>query len=571
MRIVDSRRLTGPNLQTRGPAAVAEVMLEHGETLERTVEVWEHELRGMLSSLGWSDHEIVARPFADRRGAALAFAAPIDALYAATEVNEWAIESATAICGGGPGSDPDAGRSALVVAIDRERHPAVVALAEAAYARGLPVLADDDAITIGLGRRSKTWPIDAVPGVDAVRWDALGSVPVVAITGTNGKTTCSRWLARIARIAGRVVGNTTTDGIAVDERIVELGDCTGPGAARELLRRREVELAVLETARGGLLRRGLVLDRIDAGAVLNVGDDHLGEYGVQTVAELAQTKAIVGRAVKPDGRVVLADDSAPVAALHGSFAASEVWFALSGEGPRTTEAIARGDEVWLVSGEGQIVRAYAGTREVVALVDDVALAAGGAARHNLANALAVAALATAIDLPREAIVAGLREFGRAPGDNPGRNERYAIDGVTLLLDFAHNVEALREEAAVVADLRREHADGRLLVAFGMAGDRSDEVLANLATEIAAMHPDVVIVYEQTAYLRGRELGEVPRILRAAFLAAGTPEGAIVEAGDQRDAIVRGLRRARPGDLFVLMPHTDRTIDPLELARAAAAG
>jgi cyanophycin synthetase len=189
-------------------------------------------------------------------------------------------------------------------------------------------------------------------------------------------------------------------------------------------------------------------------------------------------------------------------------------------------------------------------------VSEVTLAMAGAAPHNLANALGVAAVATGIGLPADAIVRALREFGRDPQDNPGRLERYVLDGVLVVLDFAHNLDGLRHQVDVIAALRHEQP-GRLLVSFGMAGDRSDGMLAALAAEIARMRPDRVIVRDLPEYLRGRMPGAVPAILRAAFARSGVDPRAIDETPDARSAIAAARRWARPGDMIAVFAHTER--------------
>jgi cyanophycin synthetase len=495
------------------------------------------------------------RPFADGRGAAVGFAAPFDALYAATEVNEWAIATATAVLHGVAPADARTDAERIAAMIAAERRPDLVLLERAATAHGLPMLLDEDGVTLGLGMHSRTWTLDAVPHPDAIDFALLGTIPVVAVTGTNGKTTCARWLARIFATAGQTTGHTSTDGIVVGTEVIEAGDCTGPGAARRLLRRTELEAAVLETARGGLLRRGFVLAHCDAALITNVSDDHLGEFGIQTTDELASVKAIIAGCVQPDGLVVLGADSPPLASRPWRFAAPQVWFALGPDNAKVRHHVQSGGEAWFVD-DGRIVRARGSKREPIIAVDDVALALGGVATHNIANALGVAAVATGLGLPPAAIVASLREFGRDVADNPGRLERYELGGVTIVLDFAHNLDGLRHQVDVVAALRRERP-GRLLVSFGMAGDRSDAMLAALAGEIARMRPDHVIVRDEPEYFRGRAPGEVPAILRAAFEKGGVDPSAIDETADERSAVTRARQWARPGDMIAVFAHTER--------------
>lgn len=556
MQLLDSRRLTGPNLQLRDPAAIAEIELGPDESVDAAIAAWDDAATQMLDAVGWSDATRFVRPFADGRGAAVGFAAPFDALYAATEVNEWALATAAAVLRGR--STPVLERHATRIAamIAAERRADLVLLERAATAHGLPMLFDEDGVTLGLGAHSRTWALDRVPHPDAIDFAMLGTIPVVAVTGTNGKTTCTRWLARIFASTGQTAGHTSTDGIFVGTELIEDGDCTGPGAARRLLRRTELDAAVLETARGGLLRRGFVLPHCDAALITNVSDDHLGEFGIQTMDELASVKAVVAGCVQPDGLVVLGADSPTLASRPWRFAAPQVWFALGPANPRVQRHLQSGGEAWFVDG-GMIVRARGSKRDAIVAVDDIALALGGIATHNIANALGVAAVATGLGLPAAAIAETLRDFGRDIADNPGRLERYELGGVTIVLDFAHNLAGLRHQVDVIAALRGERP-GRLLVSFGMAGDRSDAMLAALAGEIARMRPDHVIVRDMPDYLRGRGPGEVPAILRAAFVDGGVAPTAIDETPDERTAVTRARQWAQPGDMIAVFCHTERT-------------
>ncbi|MBC8073891.1 MAG: Mur ligase [Deltaproteobacteria bacterium] len=554
MEILDSRRLTGPNLQTRVPAAIAEIAFASDEPVDAAIEAWRAALARMLGALGWHSDPFV-RIFRDRSGAAIGFSAPFDVLYAATEINEWAISEANAVLAGRGQRDLERGAERIRTMIAEEARPDVVALVEEAHRRDVPELYDEDGFTLGLGAHSITWALDGVPTREQVPWDRLGSIPTVAVTGTNGKTTCARWIARTLQLAGFIAGNTSTDGISLDGRTIEDGDCTGPGAARRLLRRTELQIAVLEAARGGLLRRGFALPRCDVALVTNVGNDHIGEFGILDIEELAQVKAIVGHLVHPGGRVVLGADSDPVTRMRGRFAAPEVWFSLRADHPLVLDHLGNGGEAWWVE-DRAIVHGAGDHREQVIGTDDIELSLGGVAVHNLANALAVCAVVDALGIPRPTLVRALQQFGRDPHDNPGRLERYDVGGVQVVLDFAHNLDGLRRQAEVIAALRHQRS-GRFLVSFGMAGDRSDEMLAALAHEIAAMGPDRVIVRDMPDYLRGRVLGEVPDILRRAFVDAGVPPSAIDQAADERASVAHALAWARPGDTIAVFCHTER--------------
>lgn len=562
MEPVAARCLTGPNLYAPGPAAVAELELGPGEERAAALAAISRELQALAAALGVPAPALLHRGYGGR-GLAIAVEAPRADLEVAAATLERAIARAQA----GAQEPLEADVAAIRAIAAESANPALDALVAAADARGLPTLVDDEALTIGLGARGMTWPLEQLPEAGAIPWASLGAVPIALVTGTNGKTTSARLLARIARRAGFHVGNTSTDGIAIDEVVIDEGDWTGPGATRLLLRRPEVELAVLEVARGGLLRRGLAIQRAQAALITNVSADHLGEYGIDDLQTMAQVKAIVGGVVEPGGRVVLGADSPPLTRIDtGRFAAPIVYFALSPDNPTLAAHRRAGGEAWYVA-EGVIVEAAGGRESPLCAVRELPFTFGGAAAYNVQNALGAAACARALGLERAAIIDGLRSFASSAAENPGRINRFDLDGVGLVLDFAHNPAGVDAIAGVLAALR---GSGRLAIAIGMAGDRRDEDLDELVRALLDLRPDRVILREQPDYLRGRKLGEVPAVLRRALIARGLDPAAIVEAEDEVASIEGARAWARPGDLIVVLTHTQRGPVNALLARRARA-
>ncbi|HEY9445271.1 MAG TPA: Mur ligase family protein [Gemmatimonadales bacterium] len=549
MKLLDSRRVTGPGLLLDGPGAVVDVALD-APTRDRAIEAWREAATRMLAAVGWPDARLHSRYF--QGGATLGFTAPPDVLYTATELNEWAWASAAAtISGSGaPALEPDAAR--LRAALEVERNPALLAIRAAAGAHGVNFLAGEELVSVGSGAGVQVWPERELPDPAQVSWDRVHDVPIALVTGSNGKTTVVRLLAAMATEAGRAAGTTTTDGVALEGRFLEESDFSGPSGARMLLRRPEVETAVLETARGGLLRRGLAVEHAQAAVVTNIAADHLGEFGVQTLAELAETKLLVARAVGAGGRVVLnADD--PVLAKAGQRVAAELaWFTLDPANPIVRAHVAGGGTAALLDGTA-VVLIERGNRTVLASADTVPIALGGAARHNLANALAAAAAAGALGIDPGAIRRALERFGRSPEDNPGRANVIELGGVHLFLDYVHNPHGM---AALAAALERYPARRRLVL-LGQAGDRDDASIRELARAALALRPDRVVLKEMDAYLRGRAPGDVTRLMSSALIDAGYPGEAIAAAPTEVDAVRTALAWAEPGDLLVLAVHQDR--------------
>jgi cyanophycin synthetase len=545
MQLLDSRRLTGPNLLLDRAGAVLEVSLAPEEA-ETAVAAWRENVRRLLEAVGWEDEEIAVRRFPG--GASLAISAPIDALYAATEVNEWAWVAAEAALTGGTSRDLAEAAERLRAMIAEDANPALLALRDAAAAHGVSFLWDDNQASVGLGTGSSTWPAEALPAPASIDWSAVHDIPVLLVTGTNGKTTTVRLLGAIAAAAGKVPGITSTDHIEVGGEVVDRGDFSGPGGARTLLRDRRVEIAILETARGGMLRRGLAVTGAEAALVTNIAADHLGELGIMDVPALAEAKLVIAQAVRPGGRIVLNADDPELVAAAGRVAVPITWFSLDAASPRVLAHLAAGGDACCLE-DGFLVLARGAERTAVVRAEEIPVTLGGAARHNVANALGAIGLAAAAGLPVEAIAAGLRSLT----SNVGRAMSMELGGAHVLLDYAHNPHGM---AALVDFAKNLPAERRLLV-LGQAGDRDDEAIRELARTAWRLRPDGIVVKELPEMLRGREPGEVPAVLQDEFLRLGMAPGSVATASTELEGIREALARARPGDLLILLSHTQR--------------
>ena len=351
MDVLDSRRLTGPGLLLDRPGAVLELRLG-GQDPDRAIAAWESAARRLLRDAGWAGEQLSTRRFPG--GVSLALTAPVDGLYAATELNELAWEAAAAELGDGPPPDYAAGLVSLRRAIAAESNPALVALRTAARTRGVTFLSGEERVSVGSGAGVLVWAESLLPEPGAVDWSRVHDVPIALVTGSNGKTTVVRLLATMIRAAGRVPGYTSTDGVTVGTVVIEEGDFSGPSGARMVLRRPEVEIAVLETARGGLLRRGLAVEQADAAVITNIAEDHLGEFGIESLAELADTKLLVAKALGSRGTLVLNADDPMLVERSPSIQAAITWFSLEPTSPLIA-AHTRAGGTAVVAEEGQIV------------------------------------------------------------------------------------------------------------------------------------------------------------------------------------------------------------------------
>ena len=377
--------------------------------------------------------------------------------------------------------------------------------------------------------------------------DADRTRPIVGITGTNGKTTTTRMIAHVLRATGRRVGWSTTNGVYIEGELVLDGDYTGPQGAWRVMDEPDLDVAILETARGGILLRGLAYESNDVSVFTNISSDHLGMYGVETEEGLAQVKAVVARVTRPSGYAVLNADDAKVRGVAGGLHASIFWVTQEPEQPTVLAHLRAGGRALLVR-DGVIVEARGQRQAAVLEVAAVPITFGGVARHMVENTLCAAAACLALDVPRADVAAALATFGADPSHNAGRLHVYVVNGATVILDYAHNVIGLTHLLELATRLRAE--GGRLVAIIGTAGDRSDAVLSELG-QVAATASDRVLVKETHRYLRGRAS---PAEMNAAFVAG------IEAAGDTPYQVVPGelesldlaLADLRPGDVVAMM-------------------
>ena len=543
-------------------------MLEANVRDPATLATWQGRVRLARRELRWP--EAPERAVVHRTGASLALAAPVDQLYAATEVNEWALAASIA-------EREPARRESLVAALAveqpeeteppvleeagallrlhrraaREANPRLRTLVEVAARHGLPWLGDDEILTLGAGSGSHSWQLAELPDPAVVDWQVLRAIPTALVTGTNGKTTVVRLLAACAQAAGHATGYSCTDGVFVDGQALGTGDYSGPAGARRVLRDARVEAAVLETARGGILRRGLAVARANVAVITSIAADHFGEFGVHDLDALVDVKLAVARAIDAGGLLVVnADD--PLLARRAFECGKPIgWFARDADHPLLAAHRNSGGAAAGVR-QGRLLLTWQGRQHDLGAIAAMPLAAGGHSHFNVVN-LATAALGAAgLGVPPATIAAVFASFGADPADNAGRLMRYELGGLNLIVDFAHNPAALAGLADFAQHLR---SGGRLALLLGQAGNREDADIDRLAAVAASARPDLVVVKELTSYLRGRDSGEVPALLRRALARAGIPESAMTDAPDEDHAVRLALAWARAGDVLVLPLHS----------------
>ena len=573
----DSRRLPGPNRWFGVPAVVLQPLGAAAQD-DAALAGWAARVQRLCAALRWPQPlPCVQRGAA---GTALVFVAPDNRLFTATEVNEWAWERAAAshaalAAQGFTATQPkhddiDALTAYFTARAAAEISPPLARLKAAALARGLPVFEDDDSVSIGAGSGSRCWPRAALPLPMDVPWTGLHDQPTLLVTGSNGKTTTTRLLAAMATHAGLVAGSCSTEGVVIGGRSVQQGDYAGPAGARAVLRDTAVQFALLETARGGLLRRGLAVRRGDAAVVTNVSADHLGEYGVASVEDIAEVKLVVAHALRDSGTLVLNGSDAVLMAVAARTphvqalfnAGRVVLFAHDLAHPALAAHQAAGGAVCGVQ-DGELCWAQGDVALAFGEVQQMPLTLQGAARHNVENIAAAVAAALAGLLPMPAIRQTRAEFGANPLHNPGRLERWAWRGATVLVDYAHNPDGLAQLLQVAQALMPAHPPARppapppsrLGLLLGQAGNRDDAAITELASTAARFAPARVVLKELPGMLRGRALGEVPGLLKRGLLAGGMAAHHIHQEDDETAAALALLAWAQPGDVVVLPVHT----------------
>lgn len=368
-----------------------------------------------------------------------------------------------------------------------------------------------------------------------------GRIPLVAVTGTNGKTTVTRLVAHLLARVDTTVGVATSDGAFVGDDLIVPGDATGPDSARAILRDQRTEAAVLETARGGIIRGGLAYDQAHVSVVTNIGTDHLGQDGVETVRDLLRVKSLVVERTAPDGWAVLNASDPLALSLADRCPGRLALFSTVENDLRIKKGLARGGRAAYVD-KGRLVLGRGGKSFPLVRLDEVPITMGGLASHNVENILAASLVGWLLGIKPAGLAKGLREFE----DNPGRFNLYRLGPGRVLVDYAHNVGGYQ---AVLGVARDRMAPGRLLGVVGVPGDRRDRDIV-AAGHIAGEYLDRAYVKED-ADLRGRRPREVADLLVRGLIQGGMGEEDICVITDEEECIMRAVSGLREDDLLVI--------------------
>lgn len=546
------RRLTGPNLLSDYPGAIADVFISDIDQLE-VVTCWQTHLQECLLALGWQQQSYF-RLYDG--GASLSVSAPMDLLYSACDLLELAWDCCVDEISGTQVHNKAARLLTLRDDISKESNPTLIKLLEAAEQHAVLCLPDDDELSLGTGTSSQTWTIDKLPALENINWQEYQKIPLALITGTNGKSTSVRLAAEIAMAAGMQAGVTSTDFIKVGDTIIDRGDYSGPGGARMLLRDKRTEIAFLEVARGGLLRRGLPVKEANVSLVTNVASDHLGQYGINTVDEIAYVKLMVAKAIKNENSLIVlnADDERLVQFVPEFFPEDQpvpvCWFSLDINNPLIQSHI-RENRPCVYTENGFIIYHHE-SKQNIAEVNRVPMTVNGNAVHNVQNALGVVGLCKTLGIDSEAIQSGLMSFSSGPTDNPGRTNVYDVNGTRVIVDFAHNAHSMKAVMNMAKNMAKTMPnDGKISVMFSHGGDRSNGEIFAVADAVQSINPSTYILCEIETYLRGREMGEISNLVESYLVKKGIPAASLVKVPDPLNGAKKALADARSGDLVLL--------------------
>ena len=508
MHLAEIRDLDGPNLFMLCPAIKVELVLDDGES--------ERDIAGRL-----------ATPPTDLLDASRSFISKICRAHQAPEPVVVVRQM----------DDP----ANVSIAFSWHRRGFAMAIAQSMADRILGVVDDNAIVHLALSLQ-RTDP-DDLPTLIA---DRDRSALAIAVTGTNGKTTTTRLMAHIMRSAGFRTGWNSSSGIYIEGELIEAGDYSGPSGARRILEDSSVQAAVLETARGGILLRGLGYEHNDVSVFTNVSADHLDLQGVRTLETLAEVKSVVCRVTRRAGRVVVNADDLLVMSSTAGVAAPRVLVTQRSDNADVLDHLGRGGEAIIADLDEIVVRNGPDVVAVFAL-SEIPLTHGGKARHMVENAMCAIGAAIGAGVGVAVLRQSLRTFQNDSVLNPGRLNVYKFDDRSVVLDFAHNEAGLKH--LIEFGKHDLGPDGRLITIIGTAGDRTDESLRELG-RLAAKTSDIVIAKGTTHYLRGRTLENLMALYREG--AAEHSSTRYLESESEVTAFEDALAESGVGDVIVIM-------------------
>lgn len=498
-----SRRLVGPNLFFKETGTVLDVPLV--ENREELTKLFYQEAEKFLPALGWEQIKITHKFF--NNGVRFAFTAPVDITMPACDVIDFAWLSAREGFETGQFKSIEEAKKELIPAIDEDKNLTYRKLYELAKSKGFNAFRDKNKAFIGSGTGCYEFDLTK-DSIDDIPWQDIYDIPAVIVTGTNGKTTTVRLTDYICQVANKVTGYTSTDWVKVNDELIDEGDYSGPTGHQFVLTNKKVEVALLESARGGLLKRGLIETFVDAAAVTNVSADHLGEDGVETVAELAEAKSIVFRTMGEGSHAVINLDNSYMKERFDTLDCAKIVVTQNPRDHNMEYYLAKADYACIVE-NGDFVWIDDDARKTIIPVADAPLTVKGFAKHNIENAMIAICLSFKLGIDLDVVAKALKSYTNDTKVNRGRANIFEWDNKVAVVDYAHNEAGMD---ALLNMMKAYDKGGKTYLMIGTTGDRKN-LISDINDVIIKHDVDFIVLKETEMYLRGAEPMELPLLIR----------------------------------------------------------
>ncbi|MBY7734898.1 Mur ligase family protein [Francisella philomiragia] len=498
-----SRRLVGPNLFFKETGTVLDVpLIDHRDELTK---LFYQEAERILPALGWEHIKLTHKFF--NNGVRYAMIAPVDITMPACDVIDFIWLSVREGFENGSFKTLEEAKQKLMPLIDEDKNLTYRKLYDLAKSKGFNAFRDKNKAFVGSGTGCYEFDLDN-DKIEDVDWSKVYDIPAVIVTGTNGKTTTVRLTDYICRMAGKLTGYTSTDWVKVNDELIDEGDYSGPTGHQFVLTNKKVEVALLESARGGLLKRGLIETYVNAAAVTNVSADHLGEDGIETVAELAEAKAIVFRTMGKDSHAVINLDNSYMKQQFDKLSCAKIVVTQNPDQHDMDYYLSKADYACVVENDTFTWIDKTSKKQILPVVD-APLTVKGFAKHNIENAMIAIALSFKLGISLDDIKAALKTFKSDPKVNRGRANIFEFDNKVAVLDYAHNEAGME---ALLNMIKAYDKGGKKYLMIGTTGDR--KYLISGINDIIIKHGiDFVVIKETEKYLRGAKPLELPTLIR----------------------------------------------------------
>ncbi|MBK2095273.1 Mur ligase family protein [Francisella philomiragia] len=498
-----SRRLVGPNLFFKETGTVLDVPLI--DNRDKLTKLFYQEAERILPALGWEYIKLTHKFF--NNGVRYAMVAPVDITMPACDVIDFIWLSVREGFETGVFKSLDEAKDKLLPLINEDKNLTYRKLYDLAKSKGFNAFRDKNKAFVGSGTGCYEFDLDN-DKIEDVDWSKVYDIPAVIVTGTNGKTTTVRLTDYICRTAGKLTGYTSTDWVKVNDELIDEGDYSGPTGHQFVLTNKKVEVALLESARGGLLKRGLIETYVNAAAVTNVSADHLGEDGIETVAELAEAKAIVFRTMGKDSHAVINLDNFYMKQQFDKLSCAKIIVTQDPDQHDMDYYLSKADYACVVE-NGIFTWIDKKSKKQILPVVDAPLTVKGFAKHNIENAMIAIALSFKLGIDFDYIEKALRSYKNDPKVNRGRANIFEFDNKVAVLDYAHNEAGME---ALLNMIKAYDKGGKKYLMIGTTGDR--KYLISGINDIILKHGiDFVVIKETEKYLRGAKPLELPTLIR----------------------------------------------------------